>query len=40
MKLKDLRVYVLSLELGEVVWDIVNQWDYFQKDTIGKMLNK
>lgn len=38
MKLEDLRVYVLSLELGEIVWDIVNKWDYFQKDTIGKQI--
>ena len=38
MKLEDLRVYTLSLELAETVWNIIIQWDYFQKDTIGKQL--
>ena len=36
MKLEDLRVYTMSLVLAETVWNIVNQWDYFQKDIIGK----
>lgn len=38
MKLEDLQVYQLSLEIGEKVWKIVNTWDYFAKDTIGKQL--
>ena len=36
MKLEDLKVYAMAMQLGEDVWEIVMPWDYFQKDTIGK----
>jgi len=36
MKLEDLKIYTLAMQLGEEVWEIVMTWDYFQKDTIGK----
>jgi len=38
MKLEELNVYKLSMEIGEKVWDIVITWDYFAKDTMGKQL--
>lgn len=38
MKLEELQVYQLSMDLGEKVWSIVNDWSYFEKDTIGKQL--
>lgn len=38
MKLEELEIYQLSMEIGEKVWEIVNAWDYFAKDTIGKQL--
>ena len=38
MNLEDLKVYNLSMELGERVWSHVEKWNYFQKDTIGKQL--
>ncbi len=38
MKLEELIVYKMSMEVGEEVWDIVIKWDYFFKDTIGKQL--
>jgi four helix bundle protein len=38
MKLEELQVYQLSMNLGEKVWDVVVKWDYFAKDTIGKQL--
>jgi four helix bundle protein len=38
MKLDELQVYQLSMEIGEKVWKIVIQWDFFTKDTIGKQL--
>ena len=38
MKLEELQVYQLSMEIGEKVWNIVIKWDYFAKDTIGKQL--
>ena len=33
--LEDFKVYNLALQLGEEVWAIVVQWNYFEKDTIG-----
>jgi len=38
MKLEELNVYKLSMEIAEKVWLIVIKWDYFNKDTIGKQL--
>jgi hypothetical protein len=40
MKLEDLQVYQLSMSLGDRIWDIVVNWEYFAKDTIGKQLVK
>ena len=40
MKLEELRVYQLSMNMAEEVWEIVIKWDYFAKDTIGKQLIK
>ena len=33
-----LRVYQLSEELADVIWEIVIKWNYFAMDTIGKQL--
>ena len=38
MNLEELNVYRLSMELGEEIWSLVEKWNYFQKDTIGKQL--
>jgi four helix bundle protein len=38
MKLEELQVYQLSMELGEKVWEVVINWDYFLKETVGKQL--
>lgn len=38
MQLDELRVYTLSMEMGEKVWNIVAEWNYFEKDTVGKQL--
>ena len=38
MKLEELQVYQLSMEIGEKVWNIVFKWDYFLKDTVGKQM--
>jgi len=40
MDLKDLEVYQLSEKLSDFIWNIVLNWDYFAKDTIGKQLVK
>ena len=36
IRLIDLEVYKTALEIGEKVWAIVDKWDYFNKDTLGK----
>lgn len=38
MKLEDLQVYSISMELSEKIWRIVSEWNYFERDTIGKQL--
>ncbi len=38
MKLEELKVYQIAMELGEDVFKIVSDWNYFSKDTIGKQL--
>ena len=38
MRLEELRVYTLSMETGEKVWNIVTGWNYFEKDTVGRQL--
>ena len=40
MKLENLEIYNLAMDLGETVHEQVIKWDYFQKDTIGKQLVK
>ena len=35
VKLEDLEIYQLALEIGEDVWNIVNKWEYFPKRTVG-----
>ena len=38
MRLEELQVYQLSMDIGERIWKIVMKWDYFTKDTVGKQL--
>ena len=38
MDLDDLVVYKMSMEIGDKVWEVVNRWNYFSKDTIGKQV--
>jgi four helix bundle protein len=40
MKLEELEVYKLAMDLGERVWTMVVKWDYFAKDTVGKQVVK
>lgn len=35
MKLSDIEAYRISFALSNYVWDVVKQWDYFAKKTIG-----
>lgn len=36
LKLRDVQAYTRSFDLSNYVWDIVDKWDFFAKDTIGK----
>ncbi len=36
----DLEVYKVAMEIGDKVWDIVDGWDFFNKDTLGKQFVK
>ena len=40
MRLEELEVYGLAMDVGERVWEVVAGWDYFAKDTVGKQLVK
>lgn len=36
LKLEELQVYQLAMEIAERIWEIVIKWDYFAKDVVGK----
>lgn len=35
LRLEDLEVYKVAMEIGDIVWGIVIKWDYFEKKTLG-----
>ena len=35
---ENLRVYKLSEELADTIWDIVVRWDSFAKETVGRQI--
>ncbi len=40
IKLSELEVYKVSMEIGEIVWSIVHKWDFFDRDTLGKQFTR
>ena len=40
IKLIDLEVYKVAMEIGDNIWDIVDKWDFFNKGTLGKQFVK
>ncbi|MGB7920353.1 MAG: four helix bundle protein [Desulfobacterales bacterium] len=40
VRFEDLRVFRLAETLADEIWDIITNWNYFEKDTIGKQLVK
>ncbi|MFI5154011.1 MAG: four helix bundle protein [Chitinophagales bacterium] len=40
IRLVDLEVYKISMEIGENIWNIVDRWNTYQKDTLGKQLTR
>lgn len=37
---ENLRVYQLAEKLADAIWEIVVQWDYFARDTLGGQIVK
>ncbi len=35
LRLEELEVYKVAMEIGELVWKIVDNWEYFTKKTLG-----
>ncbi len=35
---EELQVYKLAEKLANEIWQIVKEWDYFSKDTMGKQI--
>jgi four helix bundle protein len=40
MKLEELEVYQMAMDLAEKIWVLAGNWEYFAKDTIGKQIIK
>jgi four helix bundle protein len=40
IRLEDLEVYNLAESFGDEIWFLVDEWDYFKKDTVGKQICK
>lgn len=38
--LEELEVYKVAMEIGEIIWTIVERWTYYQKDTLGKQFTR
>jgi four helix bundle protein len=36
--LEKLEVYLLAEMFSDTIWNLVDKWDYFKKDTIGKQI--
>lgn len=35
LPLEDLEVYKVAMDIGDIVWNIVVKWEYFEKKTLG-----
>lgn len=40
LKLNDLEVYKVAMEIGDTIWKIVDNWDFFNRDTLGKQITR
>ncbi len=38
LRLEDLEVYRIAMEIGDIVWNIVAKWEYFEKKTLGSQI--
>jgi len=35
LRLEELEVYRVAMQIGDIVWNIVTKWEYFEKKTLG-----
>jgi four helix bundle protein len=40
LRLEDLKVYQLAMEIGSDIWLLVEDWSTFAKDTLGKQITR
>ena len=40
LKLEDLEVYNMAMEIGDNIWDMTGSWDYKASSTIGIRLSE
>ena len=40
LKLNDISAYKISFHLSNYIWNIIINWDYFTKDTVGKQFTR
>ena len=40
LRLEDLEVYKVAMEIGEIAWNVVARWDYFEKKTLGSQFTE
>ena len=38
LRLEELDVYRVAMEIGDLVWNVVTKWEYFEKKTLGAQL--
>jgi|SRR5689334_411154 len=38
LRLEELEVYKVAMEIGDIVWNVVTKWEYFEKRTLGAQL--
>jgi four helix bundle protein len=38
LRLEELDIYNIAMEIGEIVWRVVEKWDYFSKKTLGAQI--
>jgi four helix bundle protein len=38
LRLEDLEVYKVAMEIGDIAWGVVMKWEYFEKKTLGAQL--
>ena len=40
LRLEELEVYRVAMEVGEIVWNVVIKWESFEKKTLGPPISQ